>query len=124
VAWLQKNFTKLVLDKECRAFILSADSVTHVEELITLIQKDPQLWEILEQLKHQDEAPEDFILSVAQMLSIEFEELHRTDLSDKLAALFGGLPEQSMVMVPLLLHIALDIFLMRAVPNHQKLREM
>jgi len=95
-----------------------------VEELLSLIQGDPQLWEILEQLKHQDESPEDFILSVAQMLSIEFDELHRTDLSDKLAALFGGLPQKSMVMVPLLLHIALDIFLMRAVPNHDTLRNL
>lgn len=94
-----------------------------MEELITLIQKDPQLWEILEQLKHQDEAPEDFILSVAQMLSVEFEELHRTDLSDKLAALFGGLPEKAFIMVPLLLHIALDIFLMRAIPNHASIKD-
>jgi hypothetical protein len=94
-----------------------------VEELILMIQEDPELWEIVEQLKHQDEDPDDFILNVAQMLSIEFEELHRTDLSDKLAALFGGLPEKSMKMVPLFLHIALDIFLMRAVPNHASLRE-
>jgi len=41
-----------------------------------------------------------------------------------LAALFGGLPQKSMVMVPLLLHIALDIFLMRAVPNHDTLRNL
>ena len=94
-----------------------------MEELLRLIQGDPDLWEIMEQLKHQDESPEDFILNVAQMLSIEFEELHRTDLSDKLAALFGGLPEKSYLMVPLLIHIALDIFLMRAIPNHDSLRE-
>ena len=94
-----------------------------VEDLLRLIQNDPTLWEILEQLKHQDESPEDFLLSVAQMLSIEFEELHRTDLSDKLAALFGGLPEKAFVMVPLLLHIALDIFLMRAIPNRDAIRD-
>jgi len=88
-----------------------------------LIQKDPQLYEIMDQLKHQDEDASDFILSVAQMLSIEFEELHRTDLSDKLAALFGGLPEHAFVMVPLLIHIALDIFLMRAIPNHASIRD-
>lgn len=88
-----------------------------------LIQGDPQLWEIVEQLKNQDESLEDFILSVAQMLSIEFDELHRTDLSDKLAALFGGLPESAFRMVPLLLHIALDIFLMRAIPNRESIRE-
>ncbi len=88
-----------------------------------LIQRDPALYEIVEQLKHHDEDITDFVLSVAKMLSIEFEELHRTDLSDKLAALFGGLPEKSYVMVPLFLHIALDIFLMRAIPNHDALRD-
>ena len=88
-----------------------------------LVQRDPELYEILEQLKHQDEKIEDFVLSVAKMLSIEFEELHRTDLSDKLSALFGGLPEKAFVLVPLLLHIALDIFLMRAIPNHASIRD-
>lgn len=94
-----------------------------MEELLMLIQRDPQLYEIVEQLKHHDEDPSDFVLSVAQMLSIEFEELHRTDLSDKLAALFGGLPEPAFKMVPLLLHIALDMFLMRAIPNRDAIRE-
>ena len=94
-----------------------------MEELLSLIQSDPELWEILEQLKHQDEEPSEFILSVAQMLAVEFEELHRTNLSDTLAALFGPLPEKAFVMVPLLIHIALDIFLMRAIPNHQAIRE-
>lgn len=88
-----------------------------------MIQRDAELYEIVEQLKHQDESLQDFILSVAQMLSIEFEELHRTDLSDKLAALFGGLPEKAFAMVPLLIHIALDLFLMRAVPNRDALRD-
>lgn len=88
-----------------------------------LVQRDPELYEILEQLKHQDEKIEDFVLSVAKMLSIEFEDLHRTDLSDKLSALFGGLPEKAFVLVPLLLHIALDIFLMRAIPNHASIRD-
>ncbi len=94
-----------------------------VEELLMLIQRDPELYEIVEQLKHHDEDVSDFVLSVAKMLSIEFEELHRTDLSDKLAALFGGLPERAFVMVPLFLHIALDIFLMRAIPNHESIRD-
>lgn len=88
-----------------------------------MIQRDAELYEIVEQLKHQDESVQDFILSVAQMLSIEFEELHRTDLSDKLSALFGGLPETAFKMVPLLIHIALDLFLMRAVPNREALRD-
>lgn len=94
-----------------------------MEELLMMIQRDAELYEIVEQLKHQDESVQDFILSVAQMLSIEFEELHRTDLSDKLAALFGGLPEKAFAMVPLLIHIALDLFLMRAVPNRDALRD-
>lgn len=94
-----------------------------MEELLMLIQRDPQLYEIVEQLKHHDEDPSDFVLSVAQMLSVEFEELHRTDLSDKLAALFGGLPDAAFKMVPLLLHIALDMFLMRAIPNRDAIRD-
>ncbi len=94
-----------------------------MEELLRLIQSDPQLWEIVEQLKHQDEEPEEFFLNVANMLSIEFEELHRTDLRDKLNALFGGLPEPAFKMVPLLVHIALDIFLMRAIPSRDAIKD-
>jgi len=93
-----------------------------MEELMMMIQSDPELYEIVEQLKHQDQSMQDFIVSVAQMLSIEFEELHRTDLSDKLSALFGGLPEKAFKTVPLFIHIALDIFLMRAVPNRSSLK--
>jgi hypothetical protein len=94
-----------------------------LEELLRLIQSDPELWDIVEQLKHQDEDLADFLISVAQMLSIEFEEMHRTDLSDKLSALFGGLPEKAYAMVPLLIHIALDIFLLRAIPDAKSLRD-
>ena len=91
-----------------------------MEELLLMIQQDPELWELVEQLKHQDEDPSDFILNVAQMLAIEFEDLHRTDLNDKLDALFGGLPAKAFEMVPLLLHIALDIFMMRATPTQNQ----
>lgn len=94
-----------------------------MEELIFLIQSDPELWEVVENLKHQDEDLSDFILSVSHMLSVELEELHRTDLSDKLSALFGGLPEKAFLMVPLLMHIALDIFLMKAIPDRNSLRD-
>ena len=94
-----------------------------MEELLKLIQSDPELWEIVEQLNHQDAEPADFFLNVANMLAVEFEELHRTDLSDKLAALFGGLPEPAFKMVPLLVHIALDIFLMRAIPNSESIKD-
>ena len=63
-----------------------------MEELLKLIQTDPELWEIVEQLKHQDEEPMDFFLNVANMLAVEFEDLHRTDLSDKLACLLYTSP--------------------------------
>jgi hypothetical protein len=94
-----------------------------VEDLIMLIQQDPELWEIVEQLKHPDEDLSDFILSVAQMLSVEFEILHRGDLSEKLSALFGGLPASAFKMAPILLHIALDLFLLRAIPNKEALED-
>ena len=92
-----------------------------MEELIALIQGDSELWEIVEQLKHSDEDLYDFILSVAQMLSVEFEILHQSDLSDKLSALFGGLPPAAFKMAPILVHIALDLFLMRSIPNRDAL---
>jgi hypothetical protein len=94
-----------------------------VEELIFMIQQDPELWEIVDQLKHQDDDLTDFILNVSQMLSIEFEEMHRTDLNDKLSALFGGLPQHAFKMVPLFMHIALDIFILRAIPDHSSIRD-
>jgi len=84
---------------------------------------DEELWNIVEQLKHPDESLEDFILSIAQMLSVEFQELHRTDLSEKLSALFGGLPPAAFKMAPLFLHIALDLFLMRSIPNREALED-
>ena len=94
-----------------------------MEELLKLIQTDPKLWDLVEQLKHQDQEPDEFFLSVAKMLAVEFEELHKTDLKDKLAALFGPLPQESYVMVPLLCHVALDIFLMQAIPNQESIRD-
>lgn len=89
-----------------------------MDDLIHAIQRDPELWEIVERLKSPDEELDDFLLSIAHMLSIEFQELHKTDLSDKLASLFGGLPQKAVIMAPMLLHMALDIFLMRAIPDH------
>lgn len=94
-----------------------------MEELIQMIQTDQELWNIVEQLKHQDEELDDFILSVAKMLSIEFDELHKSDLSEKLSALFGGLPPSAFRMAPLMLHIALDLFLLRAIPSREALAE-
>lgn len=94
-----------------------------MEDLILLIQRDPELWEIVEKLKHPDEDLDEFILSVAQMLSVEFEILHQGDLSEKLSALFGGLPSAAFKMAPIFLHIALDLFLMRAIPNKEALED-
>lgn len=93
-----------------------------MEDLIQMIQRDPILWEIVDQLKHQDDSLEDFILGVAQMFSIELDELHRTDLIDKLSAFFGGLPPHAFKMAPLFLHIALDLFLMRSIPDHSSVK--
>ena len=84
-----------------------------MEELIRIIQQDPELWEIVENLKHPD----------ANMFALEFEELHRTDLRDKLAGLFGGLPKKAYIMVPYILHIALDMFLLKASMDEESIKE-
>jgi len=90
-----------------------------MNELILMIQSDPELYNLIERLKNQDEDLEDFLLGLAQMFAIEFEELHRSDLNDKLESFFGGLPPKAMSMAPLLLHIALDLFIMRSTPAAQ-----
>lgn len=87
-----------------------------MNELIMMIQSDPELWDLIERLKNQDEDLEEFLLGLAQMFAVEFEELHRSDLNDKLESFFGGLPSKAMTMAPLLLHIALDLFIMRSTP--------
>ena len=94
-----------------------------MEDLIKIIQQDPELWEIVENLKHPDQEPMEFFESVANMFALEFEELHRTDLKDKLSALFGGLPKKSYIMVPYILHIALDMFLLKAIPDAESIRD-
>ena len=89
-----------------------------VEELLAMIQRDPELWELMEQLKHQDEEPSDFILNVAGCSQLN-SKTYTGRLNDKLDA-FSGLPPKAFEMVPLFLHIALDIFMMRAIPaDHQ-----
>ena len=94
-----------------------------MEELLKMIQNDQELWEIVENAKHPDQEPMEFFESVGAMLAIEFEELHRTDLRDKLSALFGGLPKKSYIMVPYILHIALDMFLLKAIPDAESIRD-
>ncbi|BCV00797.1 MAG: hypothetical protein CM15mV37_0410 [uncultured marine virus] len=94
-----------------------------MEELLRIIQQDPELWELVEQLKHQDQEPMEFFTNVANMFAVEFEELHRTDLRDKLSALFGGFPKKAYIMVPYILHIALDMFLLKAIPDAESIRD-
>ena len=94
-----------------------------MEELLKMIQQDPELWDIVENAKHPDQEPMEFFESVGAMLAIEFEELHRTDLRDKLAGLFGGLPKKAYVMAPHLLHIALEMFLLKASMDEKSIRD-
>ena len=94
-----------------------------MEELLKIIQQDPELWDIVENAKHPDQDPMEFFESVSNMLALEFEDLHRTDLKDKLAGLFGGLPKKAYIMVPYLLHIALDIFLLKASMDEESIKE-
>ena len=94
-----------------------------MEELLKMIQQDLELWEIVENAKHPDQEPMEFFESVGAMLAIEFEELHRTDLKDKLAGLFGGLPKKAYVMAPHLLHIALEMFLLKASMDEKSIKE-
>jgi len=44
-------------------------------------------------------------------------------LTDKLSALFGGLPKKSYIMVPAILHVALDMFILKAIPNAESIRD-
>mgnify|MGYP003135608054 FL=1 len=88
-----------------------------MNELIQMIQSDPELWELVERLKNQDEDLEDFLLGLAQMFAVEYRELERSDLNDKLESFFGGLPQKALSMAPSLLHIALDIYIMQKLPN-------
>ncbi len=94
-----------------------------MEELLKMIQQDPELWDIVENTKHPDQQEQEFFESVANMLALEFEELHRTDLKDKLAGLFGGLPKKAYIMAPYLLHIALDMFLLKASMDEKSIKE-
>ena len=41
-----------------------------MEELLKINQQDPELWEMVEQLKHQDEAPMEFFTNVAICLQL------------------------------------------------------
>ena len=93
-----------------------------MNELIQMIQSDPELWELIERLKNQDEELEDFLLGLAQMFEVEFRELERSDLNDKLESFFGGLPQKSLSMAPSLLHIALDIYIMQKLPSKDATR--
>jgi len=79
-----------------------------MEELMMMIQKDPELWDLIEKIKDQDATLEFFLDDVAEMFAIEFRALDTSDLDDKLDQLFGGFPPKAMDLVLLLLHISLD----------------
>ena len=59
-----------------------------MEELMTLIQQDPELWEIVEKIKDEDVDLQFFLDDVAEMFSIEFRLMDTSDLDDKLDQLF------------------------------------
>ena len=82
-----------------------------MEELMMMIQQDPELWELIEKIKDQDATLESFLDDVAEMFAIEFRVLDTSDLDDKLDQLFGGLPRKSIVLVLPLLHISLEKFI-------------
>ena len=88
-----------------------------------MYKRQPELWEIVENAKHPDQEPMEFFESVSKMLALEFEDLHRTDLKDKLAGLFGGLPKKAYLMAPYLLHIALDMFLLKASMDEKSIKD-
>jgi hypothetical protein len=82
-----------------------------MEELMTMIQQDPELWEIVEKIKDEDVDLQFFLDDVAEMFAIEFRVMDTSDLDDKLDQLFGGLPRKAMVLVLPLLHVALEKYL-------------
>ena len=57
-----------------------------------MIQKDPELWDLIERIKDQDTTLEFF-------------------LDDKLDQLFGGLPPKAMLLAMPLLHVALEKYI-------------
>ena len=55
-----------------------------MEELMMMIQQDPELWELIEKIKDQDVTLESFLDEVAEMYALEFRVLDTSDLDDKL----------------------------------------
>ena len=76
-----------------------------------MIQKDPELWDLIEKIKDQDASLEFFLDDVAEMFAIEFRALDTSDLDDKLDQLFVGLPRKAMVLVLPLLHVSLEKYI-------------
>ena len=76
-----------------------------------MIQKDPELWDLIERIKDQDTTLEFFLDDIAEMFAVEFKVLETSDLDDKLDQLFGGLPRKAMVLVLPLLHVSLEKYI-------------
>jgi len=82
-----------------------------MEELMMMIQQDPELWELIERIKDQDTTLEFFLDDLAEHFAVEFRTLDTSDLDDKLDQLFGGLPPKAMVLVLPLLHVSLEKYI-------------
>jgi|TARA_R100000329_G_scaffold429_1_gene946 hypothetical protein len=82
-----------------------------MDDLIMMIQKDPELWDLIERIKDQDTTLEFFLDDIAEMFAVEFKVLDTSDLDDKLDQLFGGLPRKAMVLVLPLLHVSLEKYI-------------
>ena len=76
-----------------------------------MIQKDTELWDLIERIKDQDTTLEFFLDDIAEMFAVEFKVLDTSDLDDKLDQLFGGLPRKAMVLVLPLLHGSLEKYI-------------
>ena len=66
---------------------------------MSMIQQDPELWDLIEKIKDEDASLEFFLDDLAEMFAIEFRVMDTSDLDDKLDQLFGGLPRKAMVLV-------------------------
>ena len=88
-----------------------------------MIQQDPELWEIVDNAKHPDQEPMEFFEGVGAMLAIEFEELHRTDLKTNLLDYLVGYQRRHTLWLLTLLHIALEMFLLKASMDEKSIKE-
>ena len=70
---VERRFYIFDLDKKLIGSKLATTIFLSMEELLKMIQQDPELWEIVDNTKHPDQEPKNF--RVGAMLAVEFEEL-------------------------------------------------